>query len=272
MKTFHLVAFLLMLLLTWSCGESKTEAEKSGRLQYVKILKYGAAGTHGGQGWYVDDRILTVDDKEWKPSEIRAEDISGCHASPNQTVEALNCHSFVGGRSRALILRIRNGKPEVVLASDDNISNGNNLGEWVGDGHWLLFTNYFFNVETSERVRILGLPDDPENHFVAASPDLKTIIYRETGFDTRYDLPPPRESQDAEIKEQYDLFYDHIKKGIVAFWLIDAPSGKTRLLELNTKKYPALVRTSDHSWLNNFRKMMIWKKDKDGKDQLIYPD
>ncbi len=271
---FMLPMMILIVVILGCGGESKTEEERSGRLKFVKKLRYGSVGTHGSQGWYVNDRYFKVNDQSWSPAGIEVKDISGCYASPNEAVEALNCHSFKGGKERAYVLRIKTDKPEWVTASDDIYSSGNNLGEWIGDGRWLLFTNYYFNVETSEKIEIKGLPDDPESHLRAVSPDLKTIIYEETGFTTRLDLPP-NESHEEEIKKQYKLFYEHREKGIVAFWLIDTASGKMKLLELKKEKYPILSRTGTHShidWLRDFQKMLVWEKDKEGKYQLIFPN
>ena len=277
MKTLNVILpIMILLLIVLGCGsESKTEEIKSGRLKYVEKLRYGSVGTHGSQGWYVDDRYFKVNDKHWSPDGIKVDDdIGSCYASPNETVEAINCHSFANSKEIAYLLRMKDDKPEWVIASEMEYSGGDNLGIWVGDGCWLLFKDYFFNVETSERKEINGLPDYPQDHFRAVSPDLGTIVYEETGFDRRFDLPSDVSHED-EIHQQYKLFYEHVDKGILAFWLIDAASGKVKLLELKKEKYPIFSRTNNHSqvdWLRDFQKMLVWEKDKNGKDQLVYPN
>jgi len=267
---------MILLLVVLACGgKTDTEEVKSGRLKFVETLKYGSVGTHGSQGWYVSDRNFYVNGESWSPSGIKVKDIAGCDSSPNQAVEALKCYDFQDQKESVHILRMKADKPEWVTASDADYRGGKNLGEWVGEGHWLIYKDYYFNVETSEKRNIKGLPDFPEEYYRATSPDLGTIVYEETGFNTRYDLPPGADLEKERAK-QYKLFYEHIDKGIAGFWLIDANTGKVTLLELKKEKYDWLRwdQKKFHSrsdWLAYFQKQLVWEKDKSGKYQLAYP-
>jgi hypothetical protein len=264
---------IILLALSSACLKSKTEEFKSGRVKYVETLKYGPAGVHGQPGWYVTDRNFYVNDWRWSPDNIKAKDIARCEPSPNASIEALKCTSFADLKESAFILRMKDDKPEWVTASDAPYGSGDNLGEWVGDGHWLLFREYYFNVATSERKPIKGLPDDPGKYLRATSPDLKTIIYEEYCFTTRFDLPSDKQ-RDQEIEKQCKLSNEHIDKGVIAFWLIDTETGTVKILELKKEKFPALNRSNNRSerqWLENFQKMLVWEKDKNGKDRLVFP-
>ncbi|HMH42952.1 MAG TPA: hypothetical protein VK557_05680 [Pyrinomonadaceae bacterium] len=268
------IAVTILLGTVLACAQSTDKEEsKSGRLNFVKTLKYGNVGTHGSQGWYVSDRNFYVNGKHWSPPDIKVADIAGCKASPNTSVEALKCYSFADSKEAVFVLRMKDDTPEWITVSDAPYGSGDNLGEWVGDGKWLLFRDYYFNVSTSERKPVKGLPDDPGKYFRAASPDLKTVIYEEYCFTTRLDLPQDAK-RDAEIEKQCHQSNDHIAKGIIAFWLIDTETGNVKLLELKKETYPSLDRskTGTESGFNGtFVKMLVWKQDHSGKDQLVYP-
>jgi hypothetical protein len=274
-KLNSVLSMMILLGLALACSASKTETQefKSGRLNYVETLKYGPAGVHGQPGWYVTDRNFYVNEKRWPPDDIKVKDIAGCEASPNASVEALKCYSFADSKEAVFILRMNNDRPEWVTASDALYGRGENLGEWVGEGHWLLFTDYCLNVGTSERKAIKGLPDYPGKYFRGASPDLKTVIYEEYCFTTRFDLPPGK-PRDEEIEKQCKLSNEHVAKRIIALWLIDTETGDMKILELKKEKYPALDRSNNHKereWLKNFQEMLVWEKDKNGRDRLAYP-
>jgi hypothetical protein len=266
------------LLIALGCGgETKKEEIKSGRVKFVQTLRYGRAGIHSGRGWTVEDRNLFVNDREWSPEGIKVnDDIADCEASPNEMVEALKCYSFSHAKATTFILRMNGEKPEWIMASELPIaSGGDDLGEWTGEGHWLLFRNYFFNVETSEKKEVKGLPDDPEKRFRANSPDLETIVYEETCFLKRSDLPDTEAEKERD--RQCKIFDEHREKGIAAFWLIDAQTGNVKILEVKKEKYDWLdwqtrKFSSKSDWLDYFQKQLIWEKDTAGKYQLKFPD
>lgn len=267
---------MILLLAILACGKTETKEVKSGRLKFVKTLKYGSVGTHGSQGWYVSDQHFFVSDLRWSPDGTKVKDIANCDANPNVAIEALKCYSFADSKESVYILRMKANNPEWITASNPEYKGGKNLGEWVGDGHWLLFKDYYFNVETSEKRDIKGLPDFPQSFFRATSPDLETIVYEETGFDSRYDLPPGADVE-KEREKQYKVFYDHLHSGIAAFWLIEVRTGKVTILELKKDKYEWLSWKhenflSQDSWLDYFQKQLVWEKDKNGKYQLVYPN
>jgi hypothetical protein len=278
MKTlnFALPVMILALVILACGGKTETEEVKSGRLRFVQTLNYGSVGTHGGQGWYVSDSHFYVNDDTWSPDGIKVKDIGGCDASPNKTVEALKCYDFADQKESVHILRMKADKPEWITASDSDYQGGKNLGEWVGDGHWLIYKDYYFNLETSEKREIKGLPDFPKNYFRATSPDLDAIVYEETCFVPRYDLPPGA-SVEKETDKQCKLHQEHLDKGIAAFWLIDARTGTVKILELRKDKYDWLTWKQEQfrsrsDWLDYFQKQLVWEKDKKGKYQLSYPN
>jgi hypothetical protein len=126
-------------------SKSKKEDHKSGRLNYVETPNYGPAGVHGQPGWYVVDRNFYVNDKRWSPPGIKVKDIGSCYPGPNPTVEALMCHSFAEMKQWVFVLHMKDDQPEWVTAFDAEIGSGNDGGEWVGDGHWLLFRDYYLD-------------------------------------------------------------------------------------------------------------------------------
>ena len=263
---------LSLTVIAFGCAKTRKDEHQSGRLNFVENLKYGPAGVHGQPGWYVTDKHIYVSGWRWAPP-IKMDDIARCEPSPNPSVEALKCYSFADLKESAFVLHMKDDKPEWVTASEMSYGSGDNLGEWVGDGRWLLFRDYYFNVTTSERRPIKGLPEDPGKYFRATSPDLKTIIYEEYCFVGRADLPQ-NASREQTIHDQCELANQHSKKGELAFWLIEAETGAVKILELSKQKYPSLIRGDDrtpHQWTEDFRQMLKWEKDPSGKDRLVYP-
>lgn len=272
----NILLLISLLMLCAACGKTKTEEVKSGRLKYVETLRYGSAGTHGSKGWYVNDRLFYVNGKSWSPKGINVNDhISDCEASPNESVEALKCYSFADLKETAYILRMKADEPEWLTASDAKYEGGDNLGQWVGEGRWLLFKDYYFNVETSERREIKGLPDFPRNYFLATSPDLETIMYRESCFRKRYDSETGKPLPEEVIEKQCSVFEEHARKGVEAFWLIEAKTGSVKILELKKADYPWAVSTDSFlkvEWLKEFRSKLVWEKDANGRYILAYPN
>lgn len=268
--------FVIFLLGAWCGGESKTEAIKSGRLQFVKTLRYGSVGTHGSKGWYVSNRRFIVNGKSWSPENIDVnEDISGCEASPNDKVEVLKCTSFARLKESVYILRMNGEKAEWITASDAEYDRGSNLGAWTNEGRWLLFRKYLFNVETSEKKLVRSLPEDPEKYFRTASPNLKTIVYREQSFVVRDDLPQGA-AREEEMKRQWRLADEHLAKNIAAFWMIDAETGAVEIFEIEKDKFDWLDWDQNRfpgyrEWLTFFQKHFVWEKDRNGKYKLVVP-
>jgi hypothetical protein len=273
------ILFFSLLVAFLACGAQKTMTEetKSGRLSFIKTRNIATTLEGHEDGWAVSRQDFYINGRPWSPDRIKVLDIVDCEISPNLTVEAFKCYTFAGGtRETVYILRMNGDKPEWVTASDiefEFAQVSSNLGEWVGEGHWLLFRDYYFNVEDSRQTPIRRLPEYPGYYFRAASPDLGTIIYEEFCFEKRFDLPPGG-TRDEEISKQCKLSKEHAEKGILAFWLIDAASGKVRLLELNKQKYPQFVEVSNarRDSLTVFQKMLVWQKDRAGKDHLVYPN
>jgi len=275
MKIFNfMLPMMILLLAVFGCfwGEKKTETHKSGRLEYVRYMRFGPAGTHGGKGWYVHERELKVNDRRWQPEEINVQDIT-CEASPSQAVEALKCISFRDMKETVYIVRMKNDKPELVTAAAIESVKGDDSGSWTDDGHWLLFRNYFFNVETSEKKEVKNLPGEVDNCFVVASPDLETIIYRDNCYDFVRDEAGEVTNMD-EYQKHYDKAQERYKNGIAAFWLIEAKTGEVKILELKIADYPFAKNPSPYltaDWLKEFKGKLVWERDKNGKDRLVYP-
>lgn len=255
-------------------SKTRTQEFRSGRLKYVETLKYGSVGSHGSKGWYLSEGNFYVNEKRWSPDGIKKEDIAACEPSPNPGVEALMCYSFADLKESVFVLRMKDDKAEWVTVSDASYGSGDNLGEWVSEGRWLILKDHFFNVATSERTPIKGLPDYPGKYFRAASPDRKTVIYEEYCFSTRLDLPPGKE-RDTEIEKQCQLSNEHRAKGLIALWLINSETGVVTIVRLKKQKYPSLDRSNNmtgRQWIENFQKLLVWEKDENGNDRLVYPN
>jgi hypothetical protein len=264
-----ILPLIILTIIGFGCGESKTDEVKSGRLKYVETLRYGSVGSHGSQGWYVDNRQFYVNDNEFTPDGIKTEDIGDCKISPNPAVEVIKCYSYRNEQIRELdyLLRIKDNQPEWIAINDAS-------DIWVGDGRWLLFKDFYFNVETLERKEIKGLPDHPKKYFMAASPDLETIIYEENCSMGLYNLETREKIPNKLLDERCEKHYEGgIYNGVAAYWLIDAKTGNVKILELKLDKYPSLIRPSPpgENRESNFKKMVVWEKDKNGKDQLVAP-
>jgi len=273
-----LIAILLFALLGCNpFGRSKTEETKSGRLKYIETLRYGKVGTHGNNGWYIDDREFYVNERSWSPKDIAVNnEIGDCETSPNVNVEALKCYSFQDSKEIVYVLTMQENKPFWTIAFKDeyNKSRGDNLGEWVDDGKSLLFKDFFYTVQTGERQEIKGLPDYPSNHFRAVSPDLKTVIYQGFCFDSNVEIS-------EEIKIKADKTCGERERFILnkleVLWIIEAETGKTKLVEISRDKYDWLIWDSNTTgsradWLKSFQNRLIWEKDKNGKYQLVFPN
>lgn len=270
-----LIVGVFFLVLSCSSRPTETQELKRGRLKYIKTLKFGSVGTHGSQGWYVSNRELKVDNRDFEPEGIKVkEHIANCEGSPTESIEALKCHSFANGKESVYILRIKDDKPEWIIASDLEYESGDNLGTWIGDGHWLLFTSYFYHIETSEKREIKGLPDDPGNYFRSISPDFETIVYNEGNFSKRSDYINVDKITDEKKLKQWDLHNQHIQNGMAVFWLIEVKTGKINTFELskdkynwafwNREKFNTYDKFIDFCWEH-----LVWEKDKNGKYQLI---
>ncbi len=260
------------IFLISSCGR-KTELKeyKSGRLNFVETLKFGSVGTHGSQGWYVNDRRFFVNGRSWKPVGINVDDtIGGCETTPNETVEALKCYGFSDLNETVFILRMENDKPDWQILSQQKYESGKNLGEWAGDGKYIIFKDLLYNIEKNERTEIKGLPDYPRDAFRGTSPDLEKIVYQGDCF---YGGNVSVEVE-RRRNQTCDNFTDNRKKKIEVLWIIEAETGETKLLKSSVDKYDWLVWNQDKfrtksDWLGYFNRQLVWEKDKDGKYQLV---
>ncbi len=270
MKKLNLIIPLLILLLAiLGCSLDKTEKMVRGRLKYI-VTESPTGGGHGWGGWRVSNREFYVNGKKWSPE---AFDLSKmevrCYANPDEAFEAFKCDGFSDDKEFTAVLRMKGDAAEWVLASEKPAYSGNTFGEWFGKGRWLVFKDYFYNVETSEKRAIKELPGEPAFYFGSVSPDLKTIVYQgiicnaadKSGKDNNY-------VKTCERREEYE------KNKIEILWLIDAETGDAKFLELSYEKYPWVHLPSYQSddRLELFQKSLVWEKDEKGQDRLVYPN
>lgn len=274
----NLFIFCVILLSVFGCGGEKKLVEiKSGRLKYVKEIEHGPVGTHGSKGWFVADRRIYVDDKLWKPENIDVkEDIFDCEASPNAALEILKCESLAGRKNTVYILRMNNDQPEWVTAYEVPYERDDSSGEWADAGRRLLFKDFLFNAQTSEKRAIKLLPEDPRKAYRAVSPDLKTIVFEEKCFFTRPDLPLDSETRRGEIEKQCAAADQRRARGIAGFRLIDAETGTVEIFELKSDQFDWLEWNRERfparrDWLLYFERQIVWEKDKTGKYRIVRP-
>lgn len=270
------LGFGVWLFVFGGCCASETNYEetKSGRLKFVKTLKYGSVGSHGSQGWYVSDRNFYINDKSWKPPNISDvhDAIADCEQSPNLEIEVLKCTSFKDMKETSYILRISEGNPLWETAMSGNYQSNKNKGEWVNDGKYLLFKDYYYNVQTGEKIEIKGLPDYPSERFRATSPDLSVILYEGDCFyadDVTAEVDARRIATCKDSNKNQEL-------KMSTFWLVEVKTGETKIFRLSREKYDWLYYNSGKNynkdgWLKFFQQQLVWEKDKDGKYQLTSP-
>jgi hypothetical protein len=269
----------VLVFVTVSCNlfaASKTEEVKSGRLKYVETLKYGAVGTHGSQGWYVDDRNFYVNGKKWSPEKMDVKDaMAGCEADPNESIEALKCTSFDNGNETIYLLQMKADKPDWAILYQEHYTEGRgkSSGEWLNDGKTVIFKDYYYHILTGEKQEINGLPDYPENYFRAASPDLETVVYQGSYFNGFIDAAGEVERNRQKISGESERLN---KNKLEVLWIIEAKTGATKFVELSRDKYDWLIWENTKfatraDWLKFYQSQISWEKDKDGKYQFIAP-
>lgn len=267
--TKQIVFNLLLIMLGFlvgACENSKTEEETRGRMRHITKLSYGRVGD--GQGWYFDDHNLYVEGNDWKPKDIDWDDIGDCEPSTNPKVEAFRCYSFAHSKSVIYLSSMQGDKPVFVKVIDEPYidSRGNNLGEWVGDGRWLLFRQKMVNVETLEEKPLNGLPDYPYKYFCDISPELQVVVYLDTFYDSYFNTKDSTLSK--QYSKQWDLDIERIKKGIHAFRLIDVTSGKASVITFDEAQYAWLKSTlypNKGRWLAEIKKRLRWQKNNAGQ-------
>jgi hypothetical protein len=276
-NNLNILIIIATVIFIFGCGgETKTEELQRGRLKYIDYLRYGNAGTHGSKGWYSYDSEIKVKDWKWNPPGIDVHDkIADCEGSPDKSLEILKCTSFADSKETIYILKMKNDEPvwETASTGESVDSRGNNSGEWVNDGKSLFFKDYFFDVQTSEKQEIKGLPDYPSNYYRAASPDLETIVYEGFCFNNYVKVPV----EVARTRNKTcDESEDYIQKKQILLWIINIKTGETKFLALNREKYDWVLWNQEkfHSkddWLTFFRQQLVWEKGKEGKYQLVFP-
>jgi hypothetical protein len=251
---------LLIILAVLGCGSGKTEDSdivSRGPIRFVKKLKYGSVGTHGGKGFYVESRHIFINDKEWFPPEgpELVKDIASCEFSPNEKLEIMKCLVISYDRGGTFLLTLENGEPVFKRVSNGHADKDE--GEWVNlDGRWLLFQNYFINAETGERRDIVPLPEGPGGSYaklIGVSPDLRTVVFAG-------DFDPPNIG----------------KERMATFRLIDTGTGTIDEQRFNLTRHPWIYDSeirpmnlpARHLWVSS---KFIWEKDHNGRDKLVFP-
>jgi hypothetical protein len=267
----NLVLLAVVFLMIVNCNyyeERKTIEIKRGALACVEEIGYGAAGTHGGKGWVRIGFDILVNGKKWLPDDYGEfmKDTASCETSPEKSLEILKFVNVDFNKGGIYLLRLKNGKPELQKISEKHDSK--NQGKWTNDGRWLLFQDHFIDVETGERKNIKRLPDAPESNFLGVSPDLHSIVYRESGF---------LELNQNGSDEQWKTWQANVENGILALWVIDAETGEVKVVKLKRDDYRWLLDKShpipetgaNHLWISNQFK---WEQDtRGGKYRLVYP-
>ncbi len=234
------ILFAFWLLLTLGCGDgngSKENKVERGRLKFAVNKFY-------------------VNGKKWSPEGDKdfADKVNWCDTSPNPQVEILRCPGSSGNYETTYILRMKDDKPETQKIDEGLPSI------WTGeDGHWLLFSKFYVNVETGEKIDIKLVPfnDGREKNVyplivVGVSPDLKTIV----------ELP-----SDYSAKDRAD--------DAVPIWIIDVETGKVDERKVSLTKYRWLTKSAlprdDIQPPSEASKHFVWERGADGRDKLIVP-
>ena len=234
------ILFAFWLFLTLGCGNgsgAKEDKVERGRLNYV------------GHKFYVNG-------KKWSPADDKdfADKVNWCDTSPNPQVEILRCPGSSINYEVTYILRMQNDKPELQKIDEGLPSI------WTGeDGHWLLFSKFYVNVETGAQIDLKVNPHNgsAENTIYplgvgGVSPDLKTVIEIPNGFDAK------DRANDA-----------------VPIWIVDVETGKAEERKVSLTKNPWLTKSAISR--DNIQpppepsKHFVWKKGADGKDKLVVP-
>ncbi|CAN5558871.1 hypothetical protein BH10CHL1_BH10CHL1_43210 [soil metagenome] len=246
---------LLALFLLTACGEKHAYVDTA-RGPFLcrkkSVYKWDISPHTGGQNrWFSDGYDVFVDQKKFAPSDYPTfvDDLASCSLSPNPAVPTM---IFLGvNYDRGGIYLLRAVSNQAVLTHVAPY-NSNDEGAWTNDGRWLLFREFFVNVETGERQAISRLPDAPDSYYtlIAIAPDRRTVVL----FDN-YDIPTHR----------YTLLFCDTETGAVQPLLFDV----NRYPWLQDKDHPiAGVDHSNHLWISA---QFQWRKDATGKDVVVYP-
>lgn len=241
-KSFQNLSLLIIICIFFvaGCGGSSSKYSsgvKRGRLEY----NYG----------------FWVNGNKWSPENDAnlTNRINWCDTSPNPKVEIIRCFSDASENYRyTYILRMKDDKPELTKLEEG-------LGSvWVDDdGRWLLFRKFYYNVETTERKEVKGMPwsDDPNSsapvqYVIAISPDMKTVV-------AVLDSVPYVETTFRSLKLR----------------LIDTETGTFEDRKVNF---------SENTWLHDHEnphddfqpppspsKKFVWEKGTDGRDKIKVP-
>lgn len=269
-KTNLILPLMILLLIILGCGGNRTEKTTRGRIKYVRTQKHNESGSHGWGSWKVANRELYINGERWSPEGYKWRAMGPkCVASPNEAVEAFKCDDHTANTEFTSVLRMNGDAPEYTKVWESRFNSGTTFGEWFGDGRWLLFKNYFYNVETGEKREIKRLPADPLFHFGAVSPDMKTIVYLGViCFDKNEKVVDETYAKVCERRKELD------KNRIEIIWLIDADTGDATHLEVSYDKYPCAAHPTVNAddRLKEFQEKIVWEKDGTGRDRLVYPN
>lgn len=248
------ISFLVIVIC--ACGKKEERTIERGSLRCVQ--EYNVIERDGQKR--IDLQTLNfriyINGKEFYPDNYYSlgKDVAFCGLSPNAEVELLEFEIAEHDHRGYYILRMENNTPDFKKVSDDIRDN---TGCWTNDGRWLLFENYFVNVETGEKKNIKPLPSFPncKNSLVAISPDMKTVVQR------------------ADVTKQLE----DEAKDLITLIMTDIETGITKEEKFKLSEYKWLTDTThfvkdcegaNHLWISNQFK---WEKDKNGKDVFVYP-
>ncbi|MCX6045208.1 MAG: hypothetical protein NT075_08845 [Chloroflexi bacterium] len=246
---------LLALCLVTACGEKHAYVDTA-RGPFLcrkkSVYKWDISPHTGGRNrWFSDGYDVFVNQKKFAPPDYPTfvEDLASCSLSPNPAVQTMIFYNVDYDRGGIYLLRYLNNQAVLTRASQES---SRSEGTWTNDGRWLLFRDFFVNVETGERKAIPRLPDDPDSYYtlIAIAPDRRTVVL----FDN-YDIPTHR----------YTLLFCDTETGAVQPFLFDL----NRYPWLQDKSHSIDgVDNANHLWISA---QFQWRKDATGKDVVVYP-
>lgn len=234
------ILIIVCLFLVLACGGSsigKNNGVERGRLKY-------------DFGFYVNGKRFSP-----KGDENLSKRINWCDTSPNPKVEILRCFSDASEHyANTYILRMKGDEVDI-----QKLEEG--LGSvWINDdGKWLLFRKFFYNVETSERIEVKGMPwadekdsSAPVQYVIAVSPDMKTVV-------AMLDSVPKMEGEEE----------------FISLRIIDTETGN---MDVRKTSY------TRNRWLKSYKqpendfqpppepqKHFVWERSADGRDKIVVP-
>jgi hypothetical protein len=243
-------------------GETETHETVRGRLEFV--------WTQTATGSYGDEKSYSISNGDFRFSGRRQWGLGTfvtCDPSPNEAREAFACWRQEDGRSLVDVISVVGDRPKAV-----NIYEGNGTGSpvWAGDGEgrWVIFEDFLYDVEAGEKRPIKGAPRRYDDlGFRAVSPDAETVVYQ---LDCMGGLA---ESETEKRIEALCAEADARKLDVL--WLVDVRTGAVEVRKLRHADHDWLEDRGrfpgGDAWLASFRRHLVWERDARGTHELVAP-